>query len=248
MGAIVSMAEIILIGSMLFTTYPQQLCINTKIQNDKEIKVEEKHINKDLGYLKEDIKIPEFIGGKDEKKIALINNRICNDIKPKIEEAEKTSSDYFKDVGEQIPRFPYEILSKYTVTKDNGLIISLFNDYYEFLGGAHGMTTKTSYTVDKKKESLLTLEDLFTKGYDYKTIINSQIKEQISKKPQDYFDSGSEFKGISEKQNFYIEDDNLVIYYQLYELAPYVFGFPQFKIPLKSFEKNFIYYKDWNYK
>ena len=189
--------------------------------------------------------MPQFVDGNDKKKISLINNKINSDILPKVEEAERTSKEYFKGTEKEIPRFPYEINSRYTVTEDNKSIVSLFNDYYEFLGGAHGMTTKTSYTVDKEKESLVTLKDLFNKGYDYKDIINKEIKEQIGKKPENYFDSGAEFKGISDNQNFYIEDNNLVIYYQLYELAPYVFGFPEFKIPLKLFDENFVYYKDW---
>ncbi|EKQ52260.1 MAG: Protein of unknown function (DUF3298) [Clostridium sp. Maddingley MBC34-26] len=244
-GVLTNIAGIFVMGSMLFTIYPQQLCISSGLKSEKQLKVEEKLISKNLGYLKEDIKMPQFVDGNDKKKISLINNKINSDILPKVEEAEKTSKEYFKGIEKEIPRFPYEINSRYTVTEDNKSIISVFNDYYEFLGGAHGMTTKTSYTVDKEKEGLITLKDLFNEGYDYKDIINKEIKEQIGKNPENYFDSGAEFKGISDNQNFYIEDDNLVIYYQLYELAPYVFGFPEFKIPLKLFDENFVYYKDW---
>ena len=70
------------------------------------------------------------------------------------------------------------------------------------------------------------------KDIQYSDIINKKIKEEISKNPENYFDSGNEFKGISENQSFYIEGDNLVIYYQLYDIAPYAFGIPEFKIPL----------------
>jgi len=105
------------------------------------------------------------------------------------------------------------------------------------------MTTRTSYTIDKEKESLINLKELFIKGYDYSDKINKEIKEQINKNPENYFDSGAVFKGISENQSFYIEDNNLVIYYQLYDIAPYVFGIPEFKIPLKLFDENYVYYK-----
>lgn len=243
MGIIANLAGVMIIGSMLYTAYPQYLCISSKIISEKKIELGEKSINKNLDYLKEDIKIPQVLNGNDEKKINLINNVINNDILTKVEEAEKVSKEYFENSGQGSPIFPYEIHSRYSVTEDNNLIISLYNDYYEFLGGAHGMTTKTSYTIDKEKESLISLKDLFTKGYNYNDIINEEIKKQISKNPENYFDSGSEFKGISENQSFYIEGDNLVIYYQLYELAPYVFGFPEFKIPLKLFNQNYVYYK-----
>lgn len=108
------------------------------------------------------------------------------------------------------------------------------------------MTTRTSYTIDKKKEALLTLKELFSEGYNYSDIINKEIENQIKKNPENYFDSGNVFKGISENQSFYIRDGDLVIYYQLYDIAPYVFGIPEFKIPLKLFDKDFVYYKNWN--
>ena len=248
MSVIADIAGVIIIGSMLCTTYQQQLCIISEIQSENKFKLGEKSIIKNLDYLKEDIKIPQLVDGNDEKKINLINNVINKDILPKVEDAEKTSKEYFGGVGQEKPIFAYEIYSKYTITEDNSLLLSLYNDYYEYLGGAHGMTTRTSYTVDKDKESLITLKELFVQGYQYSDIINKKIKEEISKNPENYFDSGNEFKGISENQSFYIEGDNLVIYYQLYDISPYAFGIPEFKIPLSIFHENYVYYKSLSNK
>lgn len=241
MAILTNIAGVIIACSMLYTAYPQELCISCVIKNESEIKVGEKSIDKNLSYIKEDIKIPQLLGGNDEKKINLINNVINKDILPKVEEAEKTSKEYFGGIGQEKPTFPYEIHSSYIISKDNKELLSLYNDYYEYLGGAHGITIRTSYNIDKDKEKLLSLKDLFSNGYNYRDTINKEIEAQISKNPENYFDSGKAFKGISENQNFYIEDDNLVIYYQLYDIAPYVFGIPQFKIPLKTFDENYIY-------
>lgn len=243
MGIITNITSGILISSMLYTSYPQYLLINSEIQSENRIKIGEKLITKNLIYLKEDIKIPQLKDGNDEKKINLMNDAINNDILPKVDEAEKISKEYFDIPGQEKPTFPYEIYSKYIVTNDSKDIISLYNDYYEFLGGAHGITTRTSYTIDKDKENFLLLKDLFASGYDYKDIINKEIRNQISKESENYFDSGSEFKGINDNQGFYIDGNNLVIYYQIYDIAPYVFGIPEFKIPLSLFDTNFIYYK-----
>lgn len=244
MSIIASISSVIVISSILYVTYPQQLYINLNLQKESKLEFKEKSVVKNFDYLKEDIKIPQLVDGKNENKIKLINTKISNDILPKVEEAEKISKEYFDGVEKQIPTFPYEVYSRYTISEDNDLIISLYNDYYEYLGGAHGVTTRTSYTIDKKKEELITLKNLFIEGYNYIDIINKEIKTQISANPENYFDSGSSFKGIDENQNFYISDDNLIIYYQLYDIAPYVFGIPEFKIPLKLFDKNYIYYKD----
>ncbi|EHI97314.1 hypothetical protein CDLVIII_0585 [Clostridium sp. DL-VIII] len=241
MGILTNIAGIIVMGSMLYTTYPQQVFISSQVQSESKLEIGEKSIIKNLEYLKEDVKIPQLINGNDEKKISSINDKITSDIRPKVEEAEKTSEEYFGGIEKERPTFPYEIYSRYTITKDNNSIISLYDDYYEYLGGAHGMTTRSSYTIDRKQEKLLSLKELFTEGYNYKDTINKEIKTEINKHPDNYFDSGDSFKGISDNQSFYIEGDNLIIYYQLYDLAPYVFGFPEFKIPLKLFDKNFIY-------
>lgn len=241
MGILTNIIGIMAISSMLYTSYPQQLCISSTVQGEIKFKLGEKSITKNLPYLKEDIKIPQLMNGKDKTKIDLINNKISNDIIPKAEEAEKVSKEYFEGAGKVKPTFPYEIFSRYSTTKDSSSLVSLYNDYYEYLGGAHGMTTRTSYTIDKRREKLLTLKELFAEDYNYIDIINKEIKAEINKHPENYFDSGEIFKEISENQSFYIEGDNLVIYYQLYDLAPYVFGFPEFKIPLKLFENNFIY-------
>lgn len=241
MGTKANILGIIIAILMLYTIYPQELCISCEIKSESKIMVGEKSINKNLNYLKEDIKIPQLLDGKDEKKISLINNEINSNIMPRIEDAEKTAKEYFGMVGQEKPSFPYEIYSRYILSTNDDKLLSLYNDYYEYLGGAHGMTIRTSYTIDKDKENLLNLKDLFTEGYNYRDIINKEIRAEINKNPQNYFDSGNVFKGISENQSFYIEDDNLVIYYQLYDIAPYVFGIPEFKIPLKVFDKNYIY-------
>ncbi|AQS08273.1 anti-sigma-V factor RsiV [Clostridium saccharobutylicum] len=241
MGYIVNVIGALGISLMLSTAYPQQLLINSELQSSSEFRIVEKSIRKDLDYLKEDIKIPQLIGGNDEKKINLINSIINKNILPKANEAEEIAKQYFDINVQEKPRFPYEVYSTYNITSDKNSFVSFYDDYYEYLGGAHGLTTRTSYTIDKNKEELLNLKDLFASGYNYADIINNEIREQIKKNPQDYFDSGSEFKGIGENQSFYIDDDNLVIYYQLYEIAPYVKGIPEFKIPLSTFGKSFIY-------
>ncbi|MBW6410473.1 DUF3298 and DUF4163 domain-containing protein [Clostridium weizhouense] len=227
---------------ILSEIYPQHMLTSFELNKGNIVEVVEKSIGKNFSYLKEDITILELKDGKDSNKVNLINKKISDDIIPKVQEAEKTSKEYFENIEGVQPTFPYEIVSKPIITKNNDNILSFYNDYYEFLGGAHGMTTRTSYTIDKNKEILLNLKDIFILNYNYKEIINKEITKQIKSEPDKYFDSGSEFKGIEENQNFYIKGKDLIIYYQLYDIAPYVAGIPEFKVPLSLFDKNFIYY------
>lgn len=39
-----------------------------------------------------------------------------------------------------------------------------------------------------------------------------------------------DIKGIRDNQDFYIADKSIIVYFQLYEITPYVFGFPMFPI------------------
>lgn len=232
--------RILWISSMILLFYPQYMCKSSEILVDKKIDISEKLIKKDLDYLKEDVRIPVFINGKQEINVRNINNIVQRDIMSRLIEAENGAKEQFGDINQK-PLFPYEVKSLYTVTEKNDSIISLYNDYYEYLGGAHGSTIRTGYTVDRNTEELLRLKDMFSQDYNYKNVINGKIKEELKKEPDKYFYSADNFQGISDNQGFYVSDGSLIIFYEQYEIAPYVAGIPEFKIPLKEFNKNFKY-------
>lgn len=233
----------LLITSSFSTIYQQNLLINSGLLVENKIEVSEQVIKNDYKYLKEDIKIPQLKSDLFKERADLINSNIKNDILPKVADAEKTAKEYFDNTGNVvIPTFPFEIISNYIVNLNNTKLISIYNDYYEYLGGAHGNTIRTSYTVDKQNVRLLILQDLFSKNSNYKDIINKEIVRQINLEPDIYFNSGKDFKGIKDNQDYYLNGENLIIYYQLYEIAPYVAGIREFKIPLKMFGENYLYH------
>ena len=45
-----------------------------------------------------------------------------------------------------------------------------------------------------------------------------------------------EFKSIEDKQKFYIQDDNIVVYFDLYDIAPYAAGIPEFIINVNKID------------
>jgi hypothetical protein len=101
---------------------------------------------------------------------------------------------------------------------------------YEFTGGAHGLTNIKSFNYDLVKEKELKLEDLFKANSNYKEVINNHIKEEISKQPEIYFQGQDGFSSIKDNQDFYISDEGIVIYFSLYDIAPYSSGIPMFTI------------------
>ena len=111
-------------------------------------------------------------------------------------------------------------------TNERG-ILSLSLTNYAFSGGAHGMTIMKSLTFNIETGKMYSLGDLFKSGSDYVNVLSEIIKKQIKERD---IPTIEEFDQIRPNQDFYIADKAVVVYFQLYELAPYVYGFPQFPI------------------
>lgn len=103
--------------------------------------------------------------------------------------------------------------------------VSLFN--YAFTGGAHGMTLQRSLTFKTSTGHTYELEQLFKPGSDYVGRISKLVAAGIKARDIETLEP---FKAISPEQSFYVADRSLVVYFQLYELAAYVYGFLYFPI------------------
>ncbi|GIQ62985.1 DUF3298 domain-containing protein [Paenibacillus cisolokensis] len=122
----------------------------------------------------------------------------------------------------------------YFETKTNHsqvLSISLFN--YAYTGGAHGLTLQRSLTFDTTTGRSYALHELFKPGSPYVKVLSEIVAEQIKERK---IDTLQPFQSIRPDQDFYVADRSLVIYFQLYELAPYVYGFPYFPISVYELE------------
>lgn len=132
-----------------------------------------------------------------------------------------------------LPR--YDLVTAFETTFNESCVLSLYFDQYEFTGGAHGTTVRCSDTWNLQRGCCLLLRDLFARSVNYKAYIieniNRQISESISK-DGDYFDDYAclTARYFNERQ-FYLSPEGVVVYFQLYEIAPYAFGIPTFVIP-----------------
>ena len=124
-----------------------------------------------------------------------------------------------------------ELLAYFELKNNQRSILSLNIIVYSFTGGAHGMTTIKSLTFDTKTGKQYELKDLFKKGSDYEKRLSDIINQRIKDWDIQLLEP---FKGIRSDQDFYIADTSLVIYFQLYEITAYVWGFPYFPIPIKD--------------
>lgn len=126
----------------------------------------------------------------------------------------------------------------YEIKNNQRGVLSLTQSNYAFTPpAAHGMTLLQSLTFDMHTGKAYSLAELFKPGSGYPERINEQIRVQIKEREIPLI---AEFNGISAEQPYYIADKALVIYFQLYELTPYVYGFPMFPISVYTLQELLI--------
>ena len=216
---------LILLIVIKLTIYPHAMLINREGINVENPILVDNIIKEKTDFINIDVEIPKIVGLKQKENQEVINNEILDWTNNWLKEVKDTSNDLK-------PTIPYEMQSRYVLT-NNKEILSFYIDYYQFSGGAHGITTRNMYNINTNTGSKVILKDLFQVGYDYQTFINNEIYKQINKNPEYYFTGKEGFQGIKEDQGFYIKNDKIIIHFPSYEIAPYVTGMPEFEIDYK---------------
>jgi hypothetical protein len=117
--------------------------------------------------------------------------------------------------------------------KKNLLVLEL--DAYDFpFGAAHGMPTRVYPHIDLVSGSFYELKNLFKPNSNYVKVLSDIIGNMIKTDPQYEYVFPDTYKGIKPDQPFYVDENNLYIYFTPYEIAPYAAGFPTFKIAFKD--------------
>ncbi|CAM4330394.1 ferritin [Bacillus manliponensis] len=183
-------------------------------------------------YFEYEISYPQFSGIPDKQFQQKLNHyykKKTHHFKKKLEKDAKT---YYEAAKESDAHFlPYSATVDYKVTLNKAPLLSLYVNYYQYTGGAHGMYEWKAATLDVSQKKLLHLADLFKEDSNYDKIVREEMARQIKQNETMYFPDATD-KVMSEKKlKYFLEKDNLVIYFPLYEIAPYASGIPQFPIP-----------------
>jgi hypothetical protein len=166
---------------------------------------------------KKSVYYPHIFRMNDQAMERFINQTIVNEIQQLIN----------KQIGE-MPTTVEEMLGLYEIKNNQRQVLSLsLSNYTYHHHAAHGMTYIASLTFDLKERKRCELKDLFKPGSDYVTKLSNLIRAQIKQREIPILNS---FTAIQPDQDFYIADKALVIYFQLYDITPYVYGFPMFPI------------------
>ncbi len=210
-----------------------------------EIQVEEVEVKgilyyKDNVILNYTIRYPQFTSNKFRLFVQEINEyyriRVLLFENDQIQELYNLAKEQYEDsLKNDFPFHPYEVVTEFSVTYNQNCFLSLYSDTYEYTGGAHGNTTRESDTWDLRHRRKAKISD-FISAKDLREFlirnILKQIEEEIRSGNNVYFE---DYKNLVEENlnidNFYLSNEGLVIYFGLYEIAPYVSGIRTFNIP-----------------
>lgn len=132
--------------------------------------------------------------------------------------------------------FSQDISINFSAAINKNLLIIEKNGYFYPLGAAHGTPYRECFHIDAGTGVFYTLKDLFRSDSKYTQRLTSLVREQlvlnnrcsaVSGNPG-YFTTDVE---VLADQDFILGSDAIKIYYHPYEIASYVFGFPEFEIP-----------------
>ena len=175
------------------------------------------------------------IEGLDSNLEAMLNQKY-------LDENQKLYDDFMKEIDElkkaDMEEAHMGIASGYEVKTDTDKLLVIGRYVVNTVGSSS--TTIQYDTIDKQNKLLITLPSLF-KDEAYIDIISENIKAQMKEQMKDENNvywledemMGDEnFSKIDKNQSFYITKDNqLVIAFDKYEVAPGYMGNPEFIIP-----------------
>ncbi|PNR99908.1 hypothetical protein X927_04435 [Petrotoga mexicana DSM 14811] len=184
------------------------------------------------------VSIPFFYGTKDAPSAFLLNSYLAKDVEDFLSEYLDESYSFRNSTEDS--KGPYvEVIIESEVGFVSDSFVSFYADYFSFVYlQAHPMTTRETYNYDLTLSKFLNLYD-FLDLYSDDTgesfqIIKETIIEEINSDPKIYFNVDETLDTIGYDRDYYITNEDLVIIYQLYEIAPYSSGIREFKIPLKE--------------
>lgn len=174
--------------------------------------------------------IPIFSGFSAAK---LMNEKIRRISDDGIADIKQTA----KELGDNLVPDTLFYESYYDSFWDNNLLsVWITNENYS--GGAHGLSWVKSFTVNTQTgEFYDTPGSIFKDPAAGTKLITDKITSEI-KKQQDAFFPEAMQTVLDKKGNysFYLDGQNLVVYFDLYELIAYAGGTPTFTFPLADLE------------
>ncbi len=180
---------------------------------------------KTLHYVKTHIYFdyPALSGLSDPAKEQKMNDMIHRFVKQMVSEL------YYMEIPTDVSGY-YEVK-----TNERGILSIAFLGSGDFLG-AHPIQMVRSLTFDIKKGEAYPFYELFEEEEAAFAFLSRWGKESFIKRKIDFFEDS--YLGVKKRQDYYVVDHMMVIYFQQYEIGPRSIGFPFFWVPLEKLENH----------
>lgn len=197
----------------------------------------------DIDVLILSIKYPVISMKTNKRAEWIINNQIAMNVNDYMRNADYLYDQavryYYESQENNFPFHSYEAYMDYTITYNANCILSCYADKYEFTGGAHGSTVRSSDTWDLCSGMYIPLNNIFEPGTDYRLFLTDEIIRQadynLEQNPGIYFE---DYRDLIIRNfnphSFYVTPQGLTIYYQQYDIAPYSTGIVEFTVPYRT--------------
>ncbi|NMB02592.1 MAG: DUF3298 and DUF4163 domain-containing protein [Firmicutes bacterium] len=136
---------------------------------------------------------------------------------------------HLQDMVWEDQMYPYEGLIDFEVKLNRGGLLSIAIVSYTFTGGAHGMTAYVYRNLDLSTGQEIAFYDLFNTDAEIERAAQV-INEKIVQEPDWFFIDHFTPSLFSENQGYYLQENQAVICFGLYELAPYAAGIQEFAV------------------
>lgn len=127
-------------------------------------------------------------------------------------------SDQTKTTEKNSDRISLSMTFKITYNKNN--YICIVQTYEKNLGEGKDFNEQRSFLFSLENAAYLSLGEIFNFDEEFTTYINDRIKKDLANGAYATYDDNSGFSGISKNSKFYIDNNNLYIFYDTLEISP----------------------------
>ncbi len=215
--------------------------------------IEEKSIQDEMLYqdakvLRYSIVYPEMSSGENKERVnayyASRTKRLERYIRNRL--FRETVSRYKKSILRQVPFFETQFTSEFHTAYITGTFFSLYEDEYEYLGGANGQTLRTAQTWLLPKGRRIRLGDFFKRRIRWRNLIfetiSNTIREQMKEEEAAYFENWELLiRRYFNQNNYYLTEEGFCVYYQETTIAPHSSGVVVFNVPYYIFSGGMVF-------
>lgn len=157
----------------------------------------------------------------------------------------KEATEFYNDaLKEDFEFHPYSLEETFDITYNRNKIVSILSTSYSYTGGAHPNHLQSNVIYDLTTNKKLELTDILNKTEnEIKQIFIDGFSKMVDNEPDKYFKEAKETISNNtneiDKINFYLSNNGLVFFFEVYEIAPYAAGNPSFSIPFENNEDLF---------